>query len=309
MKIFIFGLTVSAIYVFSVFILSNVKYKNTPFIVFTSNYYPSKGGHSYQSFNDFLNDDDFDAVFLGSSHAYRGFDPRIFERYGIKTFNLGTSGQNLESSEILYKKLILSKKVKAIVLEIHPRQFESKAVINESSFDIALNSPFNAICLNYIAKEHDWRFVNLLLYKNFMLSTAPVFKDSSYVGKGYSEKKDSANSTTFTYSKTFEPVTEKLNTLERIIQLAEKSGQRLVLVSHPMPHEFPKSVNEEFKQYIAPLLAKYRLKYFDYTANHNLNSDYHFYDYNHMNQAGVRIFDSTLIQNKDFISLIYGKRN
>ena len=36
-----------------------------------------------------------DVLVLGSSHAYRGFDPRIFKKAGIKLFNFGSSGQTL----------------------------------------------------------------------------------------------------------------------------------------------------------------------------------------------------------------------
>ena len=110
-----FSAIVVFIYILVMFALSNIKYKSFPLIIYTSNFYPSIGGHTFQSFNDFEKENNIDILFLGSSHAYRGFDPRIFKKYGYTTYNLGTSGQSLESSKLVYENYISTKNVKIIL--------------------------------------------------------------------------------------------------------------------------------------------------------------------------------------------------
>jgi hypothetical protein len=295
-----FAVAVVGLYLLVIFIISNLRYKKYPVIIYSSNYYSSKGGHTYQALKEFNEDEGFDAVFLGSSHAYRGFDPRIFNSRGLKTFNLGTSGQDLEASELLYRSLIARKNVKTVVLEIFRRQLESSGNAIESSFEIAYNAPTFDIGLDYILEKRDWRYVNVLLYKFFTQHMAPVYYDDTYIGSGYSEVRDSVKTPDKNFIETFVPEDKKFATLERIIRLAKANNHNLVLVSHPLPKEMPRQPHYLFRERIAPLLKKYDIPYFDYTFNHDLHSMYHFYDPNHMNQSGVEIFNNSLLKNSDF---------
>lgn len=308
-NIFLFVIIVSFGYWGLIFLLTTLKYKKTPLIVFTGNYYPSKGGHTFESMNEFIKLKSINLVFLGSSHAYRSFDPKIFEKYNINSFNLGTSGQSLESSELVFKRYILEKKPKIMVLELFKRQMEDDSGPTESSFDVAYNSPRYDICLDYILEMKDWRFINILHYKFFTKSSEIVYEDSTYVGKGFSMRVDSVKSDVFKYDNTFTPSKSKLATLERIFSLAKESNIKIILVSQPMPKEYPNKAHDEFKKYINDVLKKYEIPYFDYTFNHDLSSYNHFYDYNHLNNAGVTIFDSLLINNPAFNTIINGKGN
>lgn len=308
-KIGCFGLIVAVLYIIFIGLLSNITYKNVPVLTFTSNYYPIKGGHTYQSFNEFVDVDNLDILFLGSSHAYRGFDPRIFKRYGYNTYNLGTSGQNLESSEMILKIALPQKKIKIVVLEIFSSQFKKGENLIESNIDLAFNTKGYAFNMDYIVSKKDWRFVNLLFYKLFTSHLSPVFMDSAYVGKGFSQNEAIAKDSVFKYNSDFVLFTEKYYTLEQIIKQASINHQRLILVSHPMPHQYPIEQHIAFKKNIEPLLKKYNIPYFDYTTDHKLLASKHFFDYNHLNQKGVEIFDSLLINNTQFKRLLDEKYN
>lgn len=64
-------------------------YLKTPFLK-----YPIGGtGNSYTRLSEVEDIKNIDILFLGSSHTYRGFDTRIFSKYGYSTFNLGTTSQ------------------------------------------------------------------------------------------------------------------------------------------------------------------------------------------------------------------------
>ena len=55
---------------------------------------------------DLKDEEDLDILFIGSSHCYRGFDTRIFEKAGLKTFNLGASSQTPKEANLLLNKYL-----------------------------------------------------------------------------------------------------------------------------------------------------------------------------------------------------------
>ncbi len=304
-----FSSVVLIVYLIIIFLLSVIKYKIYPLITYTSNYYPSKGGHTFQSMKEFSNErEKWDVIFLGSSHVYRGFDPRIFSEHNIVTFNLGTSGQSIESSFIVYEKLIAEKGVKTIVLELFASQMVSTDKVDESTFDIAYNSPGYNISLACLIDQADWRLVNLGVYKLFTTYANSIYCDSTYVGRGFSERSDSANTLNFEYDQLLQPSMKKYKALEKLIVAIKQHQQQVIIVSHPMPREYPILVHQQFTSFIRPLLNKYNVAYFDYTQTPSIASHDFFYDSNHLNQSGVCLFNSLLLSNNEFKKLLNVER-
>jgi hypothetical protein len=50
-------------------------------------------GHMFTRNKELNSLDSIDILVIGSSHVYRGFDPRFFSKKGIRLFNLGSSAQ------------------------------------------------------------------------------------------------------------------------------------------------------------------------------------------------------------------------
>src|SRR3972149_6768649 len=46
-----------------------------------------------KSLAEFDRTQNYDLIFLGSSHCYRCFDPFVFQKFGLTTYNLGSSSQ------------------------------------------------------------------------------------------------------------------------------------------------------------------------------------------------------------------------
>ncbi len=79
-------------------------------------------------------------------------------------------------------------------------------------------------------------------------------------------------------------------------ELCAQYNKELILVYAPVPKEAV-FLNESYcAQKIAALSQKFSLKYFNYGRNHSLNSNENFYDKDHLNQSGVRIFNEDLIK-------------
>ena len=80
---------------------------------------------------------DLDVLFLGSSHAYRGFDTRFYENYGLNVFNLGSSSQTQIQTNILVERYLDSLNPKIVIYEVYPGTFMNDGV--ESSVDLLIN--------------------------------------------------------------------------------------------------------------------------------------------------------------------------
>jgi len=65
------------------------------------NYKIGAGGHMYSRLQDIHRTSNIDILILGSSHAYRGYDPRIFNKHGFSMFNLGSSAQSPIQTKVL----------------------------------------------------------------------------------------------------------------------------------------------------------------------------------------------------------------
>jgi len=62
---------------------------------------------------------DIDVLFIGSSHSLRTFDPRYFERQGIRAFNLGTANQTPLNTYYLLRRYLPQLKPRVVVIEAY----------------------------------------------------------------------------------------------------------------------------------------------------------------------------------------------
>ena len=94
-------------------------------------------GFMYSRLSEIKNYENTNILFLGSSHAYRGFDTRIFLDKGLKSFNLGSSSQTPLQTKVLLKRYLERLNPKLVIYEVYPETFTIDGV--ESSLDIIAN--------------------------------------------------------------------------------------------------------------------------------------------------------------------------
>lgn len=85
-------------------------------------------GHLYSRTQDIKEVHNPDILFLGSSHSYRGFDPRIFKQYGITSFNLGSSSQSPSNTNVLLKQYIKQINPKLVVYDVYAGTLQNDGV-------------------------------------------------------------------------------------------------------------------------------------------------------------------------------------
>jgi len=137
-----------------------------------------------------------DILFLGSSHSYRGFDTRIFNDAGYKTFNLGSSFQTPIQTKYLIETYLDNLNPDLVILETYPGAFCDSGV--ESSLDIISNSKINYDLIKLTINQNSLIVINTLIYsvyREVVFNEKEIFEeklkrnDDTYIPGGFVEKK------------------------------------------------------------------------------------------------------------------------
>ncbi|HAX95886.1 MAG TPA: hypothetical protein DCY35_05115 [Prolixibacteraceae bacterium] len=266
------------------------------------NYRIGSYGHMYTRIRDIQNYRDVDILFIGSSHAYRGFDGRIFEEYGFTTFNLGSSSQTPVQSLLLLNRYLDGLNPGMIVMEVYPSSFSSDGV--ESSLDLIANDRIGPDTLQLALIQNNVKVYNTLIFglyrqvlnRNDKYSENNIKDDDTYISGGYVEKKlkhNNINNTDSGKQITWKPRAYQLDAFREIIRLADERDIPLILVQAPVTsYKYNEYTNNDE---IDRFFADYADHYINFNLLLDLSDQMHFYDEQHMNQEGVRIFNLAFI--------------
>lgn len=288
------------LYLILIFSLSNINYKGRPLIYITNNYYVVKGGDTYFKFAEFDSQAEYDYIFLGTSRAYRGYDPRIFANHGYNTFNLGTGGQSIDNTYLIIKNLINGNNTECLIIDLYPNAFYARPA--ESSLDLIANVSSHELAMDILLNEKDPRHVNAFFSRLSILDQAPFYNDSDYVEKGFC----TSNETLRPYwleklnSGELEDDTstlslEKLEILHEIIEYCDEQSIRLLFTIAPTSDFYPDKQHAYFLQQLK-LIENRNTPLLDYSKKLKLSTHKMFYDGSHMNYSGVKLFNEKLIE-------------
>ena len=269
-------------------------------------------GQMNSRIKDIQNFKNCDIVFLGSSHAYRSFDTRIFSQQHIKSFNLGSSSQTPIQTEMLLDKYLDYLNPKTIVYEVYPLTFTEDGV--ESALDLIANDHIDLNTFNMVLNLNHTKVYNTFLYGYFrqFFSLNDVFSeprninDDTYIDGGFVERKLTYYNHDSVYkSKILELNKNQKQSFERTILKLKQRGVKIILVQAPVTHNLYNSVlnNSVIDSYY---LSK-TPNYFNFNKLINLNDHQHFFDADHLNQNGVQFFNTSLINLLKQKELIFTK--
>lgn len=263
------------------------------------NYQLGAYGHMHSRIAEAGREPSARVLVMGSSHAYRGFDPRVFEEAGLTMFNLGSSAQTPLQTEILLQRYLDRINPELVVLEVYPVTFTIDGI--ESALDLIANDPETsslwemAATLNNISVWHNLIYGH---YRRFFRRDQHFIEDpfkafDTYIHGGFVEKD-------LSYRRNVRlPDSEKLQFLDyqkeaflRIVHKLRSSGVPFVFVQTPITTRKRQTlVNRyEFNDWVSPLGP-----HWDFNGLLDLDDELHFYDPQHLNQNGVRIFNHALI--------------
>ncbi len=256
------------------------------------------GGHMYSRLKEVKTQRDIDILFLGSSHTYHGFDTRIFKEHGWTSFNLGSSSQTPIQTKLLVERYLKRVHPKLVVFEVYPETFQLDGV--ESSLDIIANDSIRFDMVKMAFGTKNVRSVNTLIYgmyrqlfgrdRNYV--ELPRKQEHVYISGGYVER-DPGYFRYATYDKQeWQLRNDQKAAFEAILKLLKQEQIPYLLIQAPMTSARYRSYtnNAEFDRYI-----QQKGVYRNFNGELPLDDSLHFYDDNHLNQNGVRIFNAAVI--------------
>jgi hypothetical protein len=271
--------------------------------------FPFSTGYMCSRMKDIKNVKDVDILFLGSSHTYSSFDPRLFKQYGLNTFSLGSSAQTYMQAELLLKRYLDQLNPKLIVYDVFPEVFELDGV--ESAIDLIVNDRNDLESIKMALTLNHLKVYNALiygLYRDFFIKEVDCSEELSIVGQTYIE-----GGFVETELLLYEPVEfperrwalkeEQFEYFERTLLLIEERNIPVIFVQTPSTRSFYTSIsnNREFDD----RMRTYGV-YYNFNEFLELDDELHFYDEDHLNQDGVNIFSEKLIEilfeNEEFLN-------
>jgi len=261
------------------------------------------GGQEMQMMRDLTSSQTkYDAIVLGSSHAYRGYDPRIFEQSEISLFNAGTSAQNAKGSLVLYNEYLRDRS-DVFILDIYDPVFELEGT--ESNMRLIQNVPSNDAAFDLVKQEVKMYTLNALAVRMASLNPIDEAPNSDYIKNGFCEKKGILYAVEPLNDSVFDENEEMFEAFETVIKQMQADGKRIVLCSHPLPASLGlHNYHDKFLARFTPLIQRLGVQYIDltyYTEGFGINE---FADLSHLNQQGVELYNRLLLQNTLFHEVV-----
>jgi hypothetical protein len=242
---------------------------------------------------------DVDILFIGSSHAYRGFDTRIYDSAGYRSFNLGSRSQTPMQTEILLKKYLDLLTPEICIFEVSPMTFSSDGI--ESSIEIVTNETPSWDITKMVFSQNHIKLYNLLIFKSitYLIGNPPVpiykFRnEDKYVPGGFTEKSLTINN----FSSVFQPSESIVNikqieSLKRILKYLNDREVKVILIQAPITsYRYDCELsNNSFDN----LMNNFG-EYYNFNEIIQLNDTLHFFDSHHLNQNGVVSFNARVIE-------------
>ena len=250
-----------------------------------------------------------DILFIGSSHCYRGFDPRIFERAGYRSFNMGSTSQSPLNSYYLAKAFVPRLRPSLTIIEVYLAPMMEDGL--ESTLDLIANAPNCSTLLPMAIATRDLRAVNALLVfalggrrsVDLRSSTPSSPQRQRYIHGGYVERDETASlATRQKYSEmremTGDLVPMQLAYLCELVELLRSSGSAVTFVSAPVPSYHPARYTRytSMRDSLRALAHRQQVRLLDFDGQLDLDDYTHFFDDDHLNSAGVAIFNAALIE-------------
>lgn len=295
-----FVAVVAVLYLLGFYVLTRTPFRGRPLIYRTSDYYQWKGGVAFTKFQEWDPSGHWDAIVIGSSHAYRGYDPREFAKRGYSMFNLGSTAQTPLSTYAILDHYVTSERTGLVIIDLYETGFAQDGF--ESVCDLTQNMSSNAAAAELALSFGDPRAMNLFTLRMMNTNGPAMYVDPDYKGAGFAVQPDSVHRT---FSRDLDHplrINERqLRYFVKCLDLCEERGLRVVLASHYYPHYSDSVRHAAFGTTIQGILnerhpsAQGRIRWFDMAYGHTASDADHFSDRTHLNEAGARLFTDQLL--------------
>lgn len=282
------------VYAATMYALYHVPVFGHPLLYKCGDYYQGKGGVSYQKFQELDTARHYDAVVIGSSHAYRGYDPRLFAARGFSVFNLGTSAQAPMNSYFVLSNYVSARNCGLVIFDLYENTMEHDAL--ESTSDLTRNISSERAAMQLALAAKDPRAVNLMALRWLSRHEPATRADSTYRSGGFAERTDSLKREAhFEHGLPLRLDSTQVGYFRKCIAYCRERHIPLVLVTHYYPNASDHERHQLFHAFVEREIAGTGIHYVDLAYAGRVDDRDHFYDHNHLNAAGVELFNTQLL--------------
>jgi hypothetical protein len=259
-------------------------------------YYPEGGaGHSQLRFEEAASQKGVDLLFIGSSHAYRNYDTRIFDNSQLRSFNLGSTAQTPTQTLQILQSLGEDLSPKYLIIDFFLPLFYNEGI--ESSIDLLANTKFYPMRW----EEHrNMKWYNAILFRSLSKNilnlkskqcSATIGTDQ-YIPGGYVESHQNFNSKHETPKSTAELNPKQIQAFAQIIQWANNRNIKWIVVQSPMMNVQATVAYKSLPKEIQTLIPENRF----INGQLAIEPQYKFFiDADHLNPSGVKTFNTWLL--------------
>lgn len=255
-------------------------------------------GQMYSRLSEAKNVKNVDILILGSSHAFRGIDTRIFEERGLSVFNMGSSSQTPLQTQLLLKRYLTRMNPKMIVYEVTPYFLTTDGV--ESALNIIGCDKNDEYSLEMAQAVDNLKVYNTLFYGFFRdlfnlnanYKEAEIIGGNTYIKGGYVEKKLDFFQPVTLPNRIYEYREQQISTFEEIISNLKEENIPYILIDAPVTVS---CLDSYTNKHVYDSLMNQAGRFYDFNTILSLEDSVHFYDLDHLNYYGVEIFTNKLI--------------
>jgi hypothetical protein len=269
----------------------------------TRNYtFPGGYGYTLTRYREADSCRDIDILFLGSSRCYYSFAPHVFDRLGLRTFNLGSPSQTPLNTRYVLDKYYDQLNPRLVVLEVNLHVLAKDGL--ESFYDLMINTPVSwdnarmslATRYPHALTAMAVRVLSDLTvpFSEYRLQDRPM---DPYLGKGAVSARN-FNQETFNEQPSEVQVPDRQwDYLENVIELVRSKGSELILVVAPIPREWrPVITNyDRLTGQIRELASTHGARLYDFNTTIALDTRTDFKDFHHLNANGSKIFSYDIL--------------
>ncbi len=259
-------------------------------------YYPEGGaGHSQLRFQEVKSQKHIDLLFIGSSHAYRNYDPRIFNQEQKAAFNLGSTAQTpIQTWEIL-QHLPHHLLPKRLIIDFYLPLFYNEGI--ESSIDLLANTDFYPMRWS---EHYDVKWYNALLYRTLsqkLLDLQPKknperIGHDQYITGGYVQSHQSFDARHQTPKVSGIINQSQVNALQNIVLWANDRKIKWMIVQSPIFSSHEAAKYENLPLALQEIIPKEKFINGQSAVRLALKN---FIDFDHLSTAGVQDYNSWLM--------------
>ncbi len=275
--------------------------------------------------------DSIDVLFLGSSHCYRSFDPKIFDgETGIRSMNMGSSAQTPLTSYYVLKEVLETQKPKLLVMEIYWKSFvkDKKHEFTNVTYNfenmrwgphrirLFLSGYTLENVLKLCVQSFHYRLGFDNTIRHFMGKNVSWATGDYYNGRGYVlnpniatfEELNEANQFKGTLLKVDDLKPVYVRYLKKIVELCRSRNIPIVFVTAPLPPTTLGMIGqyEVIHNFFMSIAQSFGIVYMDYNVEpYKLGlDDSYFRDDNHLNVSGVDVFTRDIARRLRELNLI-----